>query len=99
MLEINPSTRITPEEALKHSYFEEDVDDCDEIPDEECALDKKLKRIVQAKVKNMETVYSSIESLNEQFSSRVYNYKKKGLKDSCLTFDLGLNDKESLNED
>ena len=76
------------------------MDDCDEIPDEECALEKKIKRIVHAKVKNMETVYSSMESINDHSaSSRAYNIsKRKGLKDSCLTFDLG-NEKSSLNEE
>lgn len=43
----------------------------------------------------MESVYSSMESLNEQFSSsRVYNPSNRhGLKDSCLTFDLPLNER------
>lgn len=92
ILDSNPNTRITPDEALKDPYFDEDVDDSDEIPDEECAIDKKLKRISQPRqIKNMESVYSSIESLNEQLmsSSRVYNRNSKhGLKDSCLTFEI-----------
>lgn len=29
MIEMNPAIRITPEEALLHPYFEEDIDDCD----------------------------------------------------------------------
>ena len=38
MIDANPNTRITAKEALNHPYFELDVDDCDEIPDEECVL-------------------------------------------------------------
>jgi serine/threonine protein kinase len=34
MTEVKPSHRITPEAALKHTYFDEDIDDCDEIPEE-----------------------------------------------------------------
>jgi serine/threonine protein kinase len=29
MIEVNPQTRITPEQALKHPYFEEEIDDAD----------------------------------------------------------------------
>lgn len=32
MLDKDPITRITPEVALKHPYFIEEVDDEDEIP-------------------------------------------------------------------
>jgi hypothetical protein len=77
------------------------VDDSDEIPDEECAIEKKLKRINQPQqIKNMESVYSSMESFNEQLSSsRVYNPSRRtGLKDSCLTFDLPSRDRSEEDE-
>ncbi len=61
-------------------------------------LEKKVKQIVHGKVKNMETVYSSMESLQDQSTtSRAYNMSKmRGLKDSCLTFELA---GSSLNEE
>ena len=34
MIDKNPLTRITPEQALKHPYFESDIDDSDEIAEE-----------------------------------------------------------------
>jgi hypothetical protein len=29
MIDYNPATRITPDDALLDPYFDEDVDDCD----------------------------------------------------------------------
>jgi hypothetical protein len=60
-------------------------------------LEKQIKHIVHGKVKNMETVYSSMESLNDHSNtSRAYNISRmRGLKDSCLTFELPAS---SLNE-
>lgn len=45
MLEPNPNKRIKPEEALKAPYFKDDVDDEDEIPEEECYLNKFLHKM------------------------------------------------------
>jgi hypothetical protein len=34
MVDPCAETRITPEQALNDPYFEHDIDDCDEIPEE-----------------------------------------------------------------
>ena len=93
MLDPSPTNRVTPEEALKDPYFESDVDDNDEIPEEECLIKKNLKRISSMQIKNMDTINSSRRSfsiMDQSLTSGAYNeYWKSNVKDSCLSFEFG----------
>ncbi|EAR93192.2 Serine/Threonine kinase domain protein (macronuclear) [Tetrahymena thermophila SB210] len=91
LLKVNPSERITPEQALQHPYFGDKFDE-DDIPDDpETNIDKVLQRFNYGRPFDMQKInnhstYSKMNTKTDQslFSFNYIDYAPFQKKESLL---------------
>ncbi|KAL4463189.1 hypothetical protein ABPG74_007190 [Tetrahymena malaccensis] len=91
LLKVNPSERITPEQALQHPYFGDKFDE-DDIPDDpETNIDKVLQRFNYGRPFDMQKInnhstYSKMNTKTDQslFSFNYIDYAPFQKKESSL---------------